>query len=58
MQIKTIAVHSIKKHRELQELGIELLRKEKKYKGKYHVFIYVKTKKVVEVLNANNNKSL
>jgi hypothetical protein len=51
--LETIAIHSIKKHKQLEKLGIKLLRKEKKFNDNFHVYIYEKTIKVVEVLNAN-----
>ena len=55
--MEEIAIHSIRKHKQLQELGIKMLRKEKKYSDNFHVFIYEKTEQVVEVLNANTNKT-
>jgi len=48
-----IAIHSIAKHKELQLKGIPCVRVERKRGSNYHVFIYEKTEKVVEVLNAN-----
>ena len=51
--METIAIHSIKKHKQLEKLGVKMLRKEKNYHNNYHVFIYEKTDQVVEVLNAN-----
>jgi hypothetical protein len=49
-----IAIHSIQKHNQLQAMGVPCKRIEKNWKNSFHVFIYDKTEKVLEVLNANN----
>lgn len=55
--METIKIHSIEKHRELQELGQECIRKEKmRNKKKLHLFIYQKNDVVVSVLNSKPSK--
>lgn len=49
-----IAIHSIKKHETLQKKNIRCLRIEKRKGTDLHVFIYEKTRDVVEVLNNAN----